>query len=108
MRLFHFSTILFSFLAATDVKGREVAPNWAYQVLALRNLEMGSRKNHQHMAETVEGIGGAYFITDQRHPDNILNPYSESLFKTDHCPQCWNWTQIPYHELVSVAYNQVS
>ena len=46
MRLFHFSIILFSFLAAADVKGREVAPNWANQVLALRNLEMGSRKNH--------------------------------------------------------------
>ena len=34
MRLFHFSTILFSFLAAMDEKGRKVAPNWANQVIS--------------------------------------------------------------------------
>lgn len=55
----------------------------------------------------MEGIGGAYFITDKRHPDNILNPYAGSLLKVEHYPRCWNWTQIPYLELVSVPYNQV-
>ena len=75
---------------------------------SLRNLEIGIQKKHQHMAETIEGIGGAYFITDQRHPDNIWNPYSEFLFKTERYPQCWNWTHILYCELASVAYNQVS
>lgn len=107
MRLSHFSTILFSFMAAMDEKGRKVAPNWANQVIS-QKFRNGIQKKHQHMAETVEGIGGAYFITDQRHSDNILNPYSESLFKTECYPQCWNWTQILYCELASVAYNQVS
>lgn len=56
MRLFHFSIILFSSLAATDEKGRKGAPTWANQVIS-QKFRNGIQKNHQHMAETVEGIG---------------------------------------------------
>lgn len=57
-------------MAATDEKERKVAPNWANQVFSPK-FRNGIQKKHQHMAETVDGIGGAYFITDQRHPDNF-------------------------------------
>lgn len=69
---------------------------------------MGSRKNTNIWLK-LWMVQEDPILSQIRGILTILNPYSESsLFKTEHYPQCWNWAQIPYHKLISVAYNQVS